>query len=408
MNADSRQNIAGMTQFQLRLHACLLMNELKMKTDMPKKNFGFQETTRDAKTPARTGVVHTAHGSFETPVFMPVGTQGSVKGIAPRDLEDAGAEILLGNAYHLYIRPGIDIIQKAGGLHKFMGWNHPILTDSGGYQVFSLARLREISEEGVHFQSHFDGNKIFLSPERVIEIQEAIGSDIAMIFDDCPPPTQDKDRIRQSLEITLRWSARAKAHHRRTDQALFGIVQGGIFPDLRMESLKRTVEMDFDGYALGGLCVGEDKTDTLRIFHEITPALPADKPRYLMGVGTPLDFIEGVAGGADMFDCVTPTRYGRNGSAFTSAGLIVVRNGKYAEDNRPLAEDCDCYACRNFSRAYLRHLLNAEEMLGPQLVSLHNIHYFVNLLKAIRQSIREGRFSDLREKITKQFNPDSR
>ncbi len=368
----------------------------------------FELTSRDSETRARTGVVRTAHGAFETPVFMPVGTQGSVKGIAPRDLEDAGTEILLGNAYHLYIRPGIDIIQKAGGLHKFMGWNRPILTDSGGYQVFSLARLREISEEGVHFQSHFDGSKIFLSPERVIEIQEAIGSDIAMVFDDCPPPTQDKDRIRQSLEITLRWSARAKAHHRRAGQALFGIVQGGFFTDLRKESLERTVSIGFDGYALGGLCVGEDKEDTLRIFHEITPMLPEDKPRYLMGVGTPLDFLEGVAGGADMFDCVTPTRYGRNGTAFTASGLVVVRNGKYAEDYRPIAEDCGCYACRNFSRAYLRHLLNAEEMLGPQLVSLHNIHFFVHLLREIRQTIREGRFNAFRKKMTEQFNANSR
>lgn len=372
------------------------------------RSFGFEQTSVDASSRARTGVVHTAHGSFETPVFMPVGTQGTVKGITPRDVEETGAEIILGNAYHLYIRPGIDIIQKFGGLHRFMHWNKPILTDSGGFQVFSLTRLREITEEGAVFQSHVDGTRISLTPEKVIEIQEAIGSDIAMIFDECPPPTKDRDVIRKSLEVTLRWAQRAKVHRKRPDQALFGIIQGGTFLDLRRESLERTVEIGFDGYALGGLCVGETKQETLAVFESTLPLLPQDKPRYLMGIGTPLDFLEGIACGADMFDCVTPTRYGRNGSAFTGSGLVVVRNAKYAEDEKPLSEGCGCYTCRHFSRAYLRHLFNAEEMLGPQLVSIHNIYFFVNFVKEIRQSIREGTFSRFKKEFIEQFQENSR
>ncbi len=372
------------------------------------KTFGFQQTARDTDTHARTGIVTTPHGSFETPVFMPVGTQGAMKGITPRDVEDTGAEIILGNAYHLYIRPGITIIQKFGGLHRFMGWNKPILTDSGGFQVFSLTRLREITEEGALFHSHVDGARIFLTPEKVIEIQEAIGSDIAMIFDECPPPTKDRQVIQNSLDVTVRWARRAKAHHRREGQALFGIIQGGTFLDLRKESLEKTVEIGFDGYALGGLCVGETKEETLAVMHPTVPALPEDKPRYLMGIGTPVDFLEGIAAGADMFDCVTPTRYGRNGSAFTPHGLVVVRNAKYAEDECPLSEDCGCYTCRQFSRAYLRHLFNADEMLGPQLVSLHNIHFFVNFVKTLRQKIREGGFSRYKREFVEQFEENSR
>ncbi len=370
--------------------------------------FGFEMTARDTNTHARTGIVHTAHGSFETPVFMPVGTQGTVKGITPRDVEETGAEIILGNAYHLYIRPGIEIIQKFGGLHRFMGWNKPILTDSGGFQVFSLTRLREITEEGAVFQSHVDGARIFLTPEKVIEIQEAIGSDIAMIFDECPPPTKDRDVIRKSLEVTLRWAKRAQVHRKRPDQALFGIVQGGIFPDLRAESLARTVEMGFDGYAVGGLAVGETKAETLAIMEQTVHVLPENKPRYLMGIGTPVDFLEGIAAGADMFDCVTPTRYGRNGSAFTPRGLVVVRNAKYAEDEKPLSEGCECYTCTHFSRAYLRHLFNAEEMLGPQLVSIHNIFFFVHFVKSLRREIREGRFARFKKEFIEQFEENSR
>lgn len=370
--------------------------------------FEFQTTAEDSKTHARTGIIQTAHGNFETPVFMPVGTQATVKALMPRDLEGCGTEIVLANAYHLYIRPGIDIIRQSGGLHRFMGWQGPILTDSGGYQVFSLSRLRKISEEGVCFHSYFDGREITLTPEIVIEMQEACGSDIAMVFDDCPPANQDFERIRKSLELTLRWSERAKRHHQLPWQALFGIVQGGVFPELRQESLERTVALGFDGYALGGLCVGEPQEQTFSIYETVVPRMPADKPRYLMGVGTPLDFFEAVQAGADLFDCVNPTRYGRNGSAFTSTGLVVVRNAGYREDQRPLDENCACYTCGRFSRSYLRHLFNTEEMLGPQLVSLHNVTFFVQLLRRIRQSIREGCFLELKQKFSEQFSSESR
>lgn len=373
-----------------------------------KKQFGFEVTARDRSCGARTGRVRTAHGDFLTPVFMPVGTQATVKGLLPRDLEDLKAEIILSNTYHLYIRPGIDIIRQAGGLHRFMGWSGPILTDSGGYQVFSLSRLREITEDGVTFRSHFDGREIFLGPEVVMDIQEVIGSDIAMIFDECPPATKDPARIREACAITLRWAERAKKHHKLKSQALFGIVQGGVFPEIRLEHLKGITGIGFDGYALGGLCVGENKEDTFRIFREVIPAMPEEKPRYMMGVGTPLDFLEAVEHGADMFDCVTPTRYGRNGTAFTSRGLIVVRNGKYQADFSPLDETCDCYTCRNFSRSYLRHLFNTEEMVGLQLVSLHNVHFFVNFLKAMRSAIETGSFLDFKRKFTDSFDPGCR
>ncbi len=353
---------------------------------------------------------------------MPVGTGGTVKALTPRDLEETGATIILSNAYHLYIRPGIDIIREAGGLHRFMGWPHPILTDSGGYQVFSLSRLRRITEDGVTFNSPFDGSEIFLSPEKVIEIQEAIGSDIAMVFDECPPPTKDKKKIQESLDLTIAWSKRAKKHHRRAcrlpagqagqagleTQALFGIVQGGIFSDLRRESLARTVEIGFDGYAVGGLCVGESREETLGVLDALMPEMPRESPRYLMGVGTPIDFLEAVERGADLFDCVNPTRYGRNGAAFTSAGLVVVRNAKYQRDNRPIAEDCACYACRNFSRAYLRHLLNTDEMLGPQLLSLHNVYFFVQFLNTIRRKIQTGEFLRFKKDFMNHFDPECR
>jgi queuine tRNA-ribosyltransferase len=375
---------------------------------MTKTKFSFKLLRKDPKSEARVGRVTTAHGTFDTPVFMPVGTQGTVKAMSPKDLEDLGVEILLSNAYHLYVRPGMEVIREAGGLHRFMGWQGPILTDSGGFQVFSLSRLREISEEGVRFHSHFDGREITLTPESVIDIQETIGSDIAMIFDECPPATKDRKKISESLELTLRWSKRAKKHHRLKRQGLFGIIQGGIFEDLRKESLERTVEIGFDGYALGGLCVGEAKEETLAVLDAVLPAMPKDKPRYLMGVGTPLDFLESIERGADMFDCVNPTRYGRTGSAFTPGGLVVVRNGKYRLDKRPIQENCDCYACRNFTRAYLRHLFNAEEMLGPQLVSIHNVHFFVNLVKMARQKIREGKFLPFKKSFIKNFDPNSR
>ena len=372
---------------------------------------------KDPHTHARTGIVRTVHGDFETPVFMPVGTQGTVKALTPRDLEEAGTEIILANAYHLYIRPGIDIIKKFGGLHGFMGWQKPILTDSGGYQVFSLSRLRQISDEGVRFFSHYDGSEIFLTPEKMIEVQEIIGSDIAMILDECPPPTQDKKRIQGSVDRTIAWSRAAKEAHQKKSpatetpagrQALFGIVQGGVFGDLRRQSLERTVEIGFDGYALGGLCVGESKGETLAVLDGIMPQMPEDKPRYLMGIGTPLDFLESIARGADMFDCVNPTRYGRNGAAFTRTGLVVVRNAKYAGDERPVSEGCGCFTCRRFSRAYLRHLLNTEEMLGPQLLSIHNVYFFVQFVREIRAAIREKRFGEFKKNFTKHFDPECR
>ncbi|HTL47376.1 MAG TPA: tRNA guanosine(34) transglycosylase Tgt [Verrucomicrobiae bacterium] len=383
-----------------------MIEEGKLKLAEP--GFGYELETRSPEGHARAGRVRTPHGEFETPVFMPVGTQATVKGLLPRDIEDTGAQIILSNAYHLYIRPGIDIIKKLGGLHRFMGWNRPILTDSGGYQVFSLSRLRQIAEEGVRFHSHFDGREIFLTPESVMEIQEALGSDIAMIFDECPPPTRDKERVKKACGITYRWAQRAKKRHRLPGQALFGIVQGGIFPDLRRESLDQMLEIGFDGYALGGLCVGESKEDTRRVLQEIVPRMPEDKPRYMMGVGTPIDFLEAVDAGADMFDCVNPTRYGRNGTAFTATGLCVVRNGKYNEDPDPIEEGCACYACRHFSKGYLRHLFNAEEMLGPQLVSIHNVHFFVTFLKKIREAILAGTFRSFQKNFLNNFDPECR
>ncbi|MSR77752.1 MAG: tRNA guanosine(34) transglycosylase Tgt [Candidatus Omnitrophica bacterium] len=368
----------------------------------------FEITSRDPHSQARTGIAHTAHGSFETPLFMPVATQATVKTVLPRDLKTSGAEVVLANAYHLFLRPGLDIIQLHKGLHRFMDWHGPILTDSGGFQVFSLTRLRKITEEGARFQSHLDGKEIFLTPENVLDIQAALGSDIAMVFDECPPSTYDHNQMKQSMNLTLRWAKRAKDYHWKEQQSLFGIVQGGTHLDLRKESLERTVEIGFDGYALGGLFVGEDKEAALRVYEDIIPAMPEDHPRYLMGVGTPLDFVWAVEYGADMFDCVTPTRYGRVGTAFTDRGLVVVRNGKYREDLAPLMEGCDCYTCTHFTRSYLRHLFNAEEMLGPELVSLHNVHYFIHLVKTLRQKIREGKFLAFKKEFLSIFDPNCR
>ena len=372
------------------------------------KKFGFKLLAKDKKCNARVGRMTTAHGVFETPVFMPVGTQGTVKAVMPRDLKEAGAEIILSNAYHLYIRPGLEIIRELKGLHKFMAWDRPILTDSGGYQVFSLSKLRSISEEGVKFNSYFDGREIFLTPEIVMEIQQALGSDIAMIFDECPAASKDKPSIEKAVNITLRWSARAKKCHKLKSQALFGIVQGGTFKDLRRESLERTIEIGFDGYALGGLSVGEPKPEMLEALTDILPRMPADKARYLMGVGTPLDFFEAVERGADMFDCVNPTRYGRNGTAFTSDGFVVIRNSRYQKDTHPIQRDCDCYACKNFSRAYLRHLVNCHEILGAELITLHNIHFFVNLVKSMREKIRKGQFLQFKKQFLNRFDPHTR
>ncbi len=370
------------------------------------RNLNFKILAEDGQ--ARVGRFETVHGVVETPVFMPVGTQGTVKGILPRDLKEMGTSILLGNTYHLYIRPGMDILKKFGGLHKFMNWDGPILTDSGGYQVFSLNKLRKLTEEGVRFNSHIDGAEIFLTPEKVMEIQGDIGSDIAMVFDECPSSTSDRKVIQEAVERTLRWSKRAKECHMLQTQALFGIVQGGVLEDLRKYSLEKTVEIGFDGYALGGLCVGENQEDTFRIYEQIIRLMPRESPRYMMGIGTPLDFIQAIENGADMFDCVTPTRHGRNGSAFTSKGKVVVRNGAYAADDHPIEDGCGCHACRHFSRGYIRHLLNTEEMLGPILVSMHNTHFFVNLVAAIRQSIRQQRFAAFKRDFLNGFDPEQR
>lgn len=339
---------------------------------------------------------------------MPVGTQGTVKTFTPHEVEELGAQIILGNAYHLYIRPGLDILRQAGGLHAFMGWRGPVLTDSGGYQVFSLTKLRKITPEGVLFNSHFDGHEIFLTPELVIEIQETLGSDIAMVFDECPPYTEDKQAVRKAVEITAAWARRSKNCHAMKEQALFGIIQGGNFIDLRKDSLERTVEIGFDGYALGGYGLGESDESRFYAWQELLPLLPSGKPRYLMGIGIPLDILEAVSSGADMFDCVNPTRYGRNGSAFTTRGRLVIRNGVYAGDMAPLDASCSCYTCRTFSRSYLRHLFNCNEILGPRLLSLHNLHFFLDFMRQIREAIAGGTFLSFKKSFKNQYDETMR
>ena len=324
------------------------------------------------ETGARAGRLHTPHGSFDTPMFMPVGTQGTVKTLSPEELHTMGAGVILGNTYHLFLRPGHEIVKKAGGLHRFMNWDGAILTDSGGFQVFSLGALRKISEEGVAFRSHHDGSKQFLSPEKSMEIQMALGSDIAMAFDECTPYPADYEYACRSMRLTTRWAKRCQAVHNREDQALFGIVQGGMYADLRQESAEQLVAMDFPGYAIGGLSVGEPKPLMYEVLEQTVPFLPQNKARYLMGVGTPDCLVEGVARGIDMFDCVFPTRVARNGTAITSQGRVVIRNAAYIEDFTPLDPECDCYTCRNYSRAYLRHLIRCDEIFGLRLMSLHN------------------------------------
>jgi len=326
---------------------------------------------------ARLGRVHTPHGSFDTPAFMPVGTQATVKTVSPEELKEMGAGIILGNTYHLFLRPGHKLIERAGGLHRFMNWDRAILTDSGGFQVFSLANMRKIREEGVEFRSHLNGDKLFLSPELAVEIQNALGSDIMMAFDECPPYPADYDYVKQSVERTSRWAERClKAHARPKEQALFGIVQGGMYEDLRKTSAADLTSLDFPGYAIGGLSVGEPKPVMYEVLDYTVPLLPADKPRYLMGVGSPDALIEGSIRGIDMFDCVLPTRIARNGTCMTSRGRLVVRNAKYAEDFGPIDPACDCYTCRNYSRAYIRHLIKADETFGIRLTTIHNLHFF--------------------------------
>jgi len=349
----------------------------------------------DPATKARRGRLVTNHGIIETPVFMPVGTQGSVKAVSPGELREVGAQIILGNTYHLFVRPGMDVMRHFGGLHRFMGWDGPILTDSGGFQVFSLAKLRKITEEGVHFQNHLDGAPCFLGPREAMEIQATLGSDIAMLFDECPPYPCAREDAAESLARTLRWAARCREIP--TPGLKFGIVQGSSYADLRRESAEALVAMGFDGYAVGGVSVGEPEPEMMAAIEASEPWLPAERPRYAMGLGTPPQMVEMVARGIDMFDCVLPTRLARNGTAFTAQGTINLKNAPYIYDQGPIEEGCTCAACRQFTRGYLRHLVKAEEILGLRLISLHNLHFYLHLMERVRREIDQGTFAAFRQ-----------
>jgi len=359
----------------------------------------FRLVKKDGTSAARLGSLKTPHGDIETPIFMPVGTQATVKAMTPEELREISAQIILANTYHLYIRPGHELIGRMGGLHKFMNWQGPILTDSGGFQVFSLGELRKIKEEGVTFQSHLDGSYHFISPEVSIAIQEALGADIIMCFDDCPPYPASRDHVLKSMEMTGRWARRCKEAKKRGEQALFGIVQGGMYRDLRQRSAAELCGIGFDGYALGGLSVGEETEVMYEILESCSELLPEDRPRYVMGIGTPEDLIEGVNFGYDMFDCVMPTRNARNGMLFTSFGSLNIRNACHAEDPAPIDPECSCYVCRNYSRAYLRHLFRAKEILASRLNTYHNLHYYLSLLGGARKAIAEGRFVQYRQEF---------
>jgi queuine tRNA-ribosyltransferase len=358
-------------------------------------SFRFEILARDSRTYARIGRIITPHGEFTTPVFMPVGTQASVKTITPEELLACRVEIVLANTYHLYLRPTHTLIRDLGGLHRFMHWHRPILTDSGGFQVYSLASLRKLSAEGVVFQSHLDGSRHLLTPEKAIEIQEALGSDIAMVLDECVPYPATYDYALASQELTTRWARRARAAHHRADQALFGIVQGGMYPDLRAKSAGELVELDLDGYALGGFSVGETKRLMYDLIAHTASCLPEEKPRYLMGVGTPADLVNCAKLGVDMFDCVMPTRNARNGYLFTRQGKLIIKNARYAQDPRPIDPECCCYTCQHYSRAYLRHLFVADELLAPRLNTIHNLHYYMEVMHMIRAAVAERRIDAL-------------
>lgn len=356
------------------------------------------------QTGARVGKVHTPHGSFDTPMFMPVGTLATVKTMSPEELIDMNAQIILANTYHLWLRPGEVIVKEAGGLHKFMNWDRPILTDSGGFQVFSLSKMREIKEEGVHFRHHLSGEKLFFSPETAMQIQNDLGPDIMMVLDECPPYPASYEYMKQSVERTSRWAERSlNAHQRKGDQALFGIIQGGEYNDLRKQSAEDLISLDFPGYAIGGLSVGETKDIMNNVLDVTTPLMPSNKPRYLMGVGSPDSLIDGAIRGIDMFDCVLPTRIARNGTCMTSNGRLVVRNAKYARDFSPIDENCTCYACRNYSRAYIRHLINTNEIFGFRLTTYHNLHFLLELMKQVRTAIYEDRLGDFKEAFFEQY-----
>jgi len=367
------------------------------------KAFNLCETDGEA----RAGILKTRRGEIQTPVFMPVGTQATVKAMSPDELRTVGAQVILGNTYHLHVRPGEKLIARMGGLHKFMGWDRPILTDSGGYQVFSLARLRKISEEGVRFQNHIDGTPTFIGPETSMEIQRDLGSDIVMAFDECPPHPCTHEQASSSLDLTLRWALRCKEWWAQQESRplVFGITQGSGYPDLRERSARALVDIGFDGYAVGGVSVGEPEEEMFRAVESAVPFLPADHARYAMGLGTPPQLIEMIARGVDMFDCVLPTRLARNGTAFTALGTINLKNAPFADDPRPIEEDCTCHACATFSRSYLRHLVKAEEILGLRLISIHNLHFYINLARQARDHILKGTFQAFRKNFVAHYIP---
>ena len=367
----------------------------------------FEILKTDSFSRARRGRLVTQHGVVETPIFMPVGTQGTVKAMTPDELCSVGAQIILGNTYHLFLRPGLEVISHFGGLHRFMGWDRPILTDSGGFQVFSLSKLRRITEEGVQFNNHIDGASCFLSPEISMEIQATFESDVAMAFDECPPYPCEFEYAAASLERTLRWAQRCRTwmtgQRNERSSLLFGIVQGATYPDLREQSARALVEMEFDGYAIGGVSVGEPESEMMRAIEFSEPFLPAERPRYAMGLGTPAQIVEMVARGIDMFDCVLPTRLARNGTAFTEIGTVNLKNNPYRLDERPIEEECTCATCRTFARGYIRHLVKAEEILGLRLITVHNLHFYLNLMQRIRASLEDGSFPSFRERFVANY-----
>ncbi len=363
----------------------------------------YEKLKQDSKTNARHGKLYTNYGVVETPMFMPVGTQATVKTLSPEELKEIHSGVILSNTYHLWLRPGEDVVHKAGGLHQFMNYDGPILTDSGGFQVFSLADKKNITEEGVLFKSHINGEKLFLTPEKSIEIQNKLDSDIAMSFDECIPYPADYEYAKQSTERTLRWAKRGKAVHKNENQSLFGIVQGGEYEDLRRWSAEETVKLGFDGYSIGGTSVGEDKPTMYKMIDDAIQYLPEDKPRYLMGVGDPIDILEGVERGVDMFDCVLPTRIARHGNAFTHHGKINLKNAKYKEDFTPLEEGCDCYACKHYTKAYIRHLIVANETFGQRLLSIHNLRFLIKLVEDLREAIDKDQFSEYKENFINHY-----
>ena len=359
---------------------------------------------KDKNSGARRGVIHTPHGDIQTPIFMPVGTQATVKSITPDELKnDINAQIILSNTYHLYLRPGENLVKEAGGLHKFMNWDRPILTDSGGFQVFSLSGLRKITEEGVTFNSHLDGKKIFFSPEKVMQVEEDLGADIIMAFDECCPYPSTYEYTKKSMERTTRWARRCKEAHKKEKQGLFGIIQGGFYKDLRLKSAEELIKLDFPGYAIGGISVGEPKEEFLDILNYTTPLMPENKPRYLMGVGTPDYLIEAALAGIDMCDCVLPTRLARHGTALTSKGKVVIRNATYERDWGKLDEECDCYTCKNYSRAYIRHLVKTNEILGIRLLSLHNLYFLTNLMERVRIEIENDNLLNFKNEFYQKY-----